>query len=288
MSAAPSDMLVPVRRRLRLVAGTDWSMRIGLAGIALLALAAAFAPLILSGDPIKLNLAEGLQPPSLAHWFGTDQLGRDVLTRVIYGARVDLQIGAIGVAIPLAIGLVLGLLAAYFGGWVDALIGRLIDVVIAFPFLVLVIAIVAMLGPGLINLYIAISLVSWVLYARIVRGEVLALRSREYVLAARSLGFGDARIMFRHVLPNAIAPAFVFAMSDFALDVQLGATLTFFGLGVQAPTPEWGLMIAEGRNLMFTAPWIVIFPGLAIIVVSFLVSLIGDGLADRVRGIDRG
>ncbi len=290
MSAAPSDMVVPARRRIRLMAGTDWSMRVGLAGIALLALAAALAPFILSGDPIKLNLAEGLQPASLTHWFGTDQLGRDVLTRVIYGARVDLQIGAIGVAVPLAIGLVLGLLAAYFGGWVDALIGRLIDVVIAFPFLVLVIAIVAMLGPGLINLYIAISLVSWVLYARIVRvrGEVLALRSREYVLAARSLGFGDVRIMFRHVLPNAIAPAFVFAMSDFALDVQLGATLTFFGLGVQAPTPEWGLMIAEGRNLMFTAPWIVIFPGLAIIIVSFLVSLIGDGLADRVRGIDRG
>ena len=287
MSAASSDMGVPARRRARLFAGTDWSMRVGLAGIALLALAAALAPLILPGDPIRLHLAEGLQPPSLAHWFGTDQLGRDVLTRVIYGARVDLQIGAIGVAIPLAIGLVLGLLAAYFGGWVDTVIGRLIDVVIAFPFLVLVIAIVAMLGPGLINLYIAISLVSWVLYARIVRGEVLALRSREYVLAARSLGFGDARIMFRHVLPNAIAPAFVFAMSDFALDVQLGATLTFFGLGVQAPTPEWGLMIAEGRNLMFTAPWIVIFPGLAIIIVSFLVSLIGDGLADRVRGIDR-
>lgn len=288
MSATPSDLLVPARRRTRLLAGTDWSMRVGLAGIALLALAAVFAPLILPGDPIKLSLAESLQPPGLAHWFGTDQLGRDVLTRVIYGARVDLQIGAIGVAIPLAIGLVLGLLAAYFGGWVDAVIGRLIDVVIAFPFLVLVIAIVAMLGPGLINLYIAISLVSWVLYARIVRGEVRALRSREYVLAARSLGFGDARITFRHVLPNAIAPAFVFAMSDFALDVQLGATLTFFGLGVQAPTPEWGLMIAEGRNLMFTAPWIVIFPGLAIIVVSFLVSLIGDGLADRVRGIDRG
>jgi peptide/nickel transport system permease protein len=263
-------------------------MRVGLGGIALLALAAALAPLILPYDPTRLDLAGGLQAPSLAHWFGTDQLGRDVLTRVIYGARIDLQIGAIGVAVPLAIGLVLGLLAAYLGGWVDALIGRLIDIVIAFPFLVLVIAIVAMLGPGLINLYIAISLVSWVLYARIVRGEVLALRSREYVLAARSLGFGNGRIMFRHILPNAIAPAFVFAMSDFVLDVQLGATLSFFGLGVQAPTPEWGLMIAESRNLMFTAPWTVLFPGLAIIVVSFFVSLIGDGLADQVRGVGRG
>jgi len=273
MSATPSDLLVPARRRVRLFAGTDWSMRVGLAGIALLALAAALAPLILPGDPIKLNLAEGLQPPSFAHWFGTDQLGRDVLTRVIYGARIDLQIGAIGVAIPLAIGLVLGLLAAYFGGWVDALIGRLIDVVIAFPFLVLVIAIVAMLGPGLINLYIAVTLVSWVLYARILRGETLALKRRDYVLAATSLGYSHLRVMFRHILPNAIAPAIVFAMSDFALDVQLGATLSFFGLGVRPPTPEWGLMIAEARNFMLTEPWVVLFPGLAIVVLSLFVSL---------------
>ena len=288
MSTALPDATLRQPARRGLLAGTGWSMRVGLAGILLLALAAALAPLLLPYDPVKLNLAGGLQAPSLAHWFGTDQLGRDVLTRVVYGARIDLQIGAIGVAVPLAIGLVFGLLAAYLGGWVDALIGRLIDIVIAFPFLVLVIAIVAMLGPGLINLYIAISLVSWVLYARIVRGEVLALRSREYVLAARSLGFGNGRIMFRHILPNAIAPAFVFAMSDFVLDVQLGATLSFFGLGVQAPTPEWGLMIAESRNLMFTAPWVVLFPGLAIIVVSFFVSLIGDGLADQVRGVGRG
>jgi len=287
-TAPEATVAVPGGGRPGWLAGTGWSLRVGLAGIALLALAAALAPLILPHDPIKLNLAAGLQGPSLVHWFGTDQLGRDVLTRVIYGARIDLQIGAIGVAVPLVVGLVLGLLAAYLGGWVDALIGRLIDIVIAFPFLVLVIAIVAMLGPGLINLYIAISLVSWVLYARIVRGEALALRSREFVLAARSLGFGDARIMFRHILPNAIAPAFVFAMSDFVLDVQLGATLGFFGMGVQAPTPEWGLMIAESRNLMFTAPWTVLFPGLAIIVVSFFVSLIGDGLADQVRGVDRG
>jgi peptide/nickel transport system permease protein len=285
MSTALPDATLRSPGRRGLLAGTGWSMRVGLAGILLLALAAALAPFLLPYDPVKLNLAAGLQAPSLAHWFGTDQLGRDVLTRVVYGARIDLQIGAIGVAVPLAIGLVFGLLAAYLGGWVDALIGRLIDIVIAFPFLVLVIAIVAMLGPGLINLYIAISLVSWVLYARIVRGEVLALRSREYVLAARSLGFGTGRIMFRHILPNAIAPAIVFAMSDYALDVQLGATLSFFGLGVQPPTPEWGLMIAEARNFMLTEPWVILFPGLAIIVLSLFVSLIGDGLADRARGI---
>ena len=283
MSAALPEATIRPLSRPGFLAGTGWSMRVGLAGIALLALAAALAPLILPYDPTRLDLAGGLQAPSLVHWFGTDQLGRDVLTRVIYGARIDLQIGAIGVAVPLAIGLVLGLLAAYLGGWVDALIGRLIDIVIAFPFLVLVIAIVAMLGPGLINLYIAISLVSWVLYARIVRGEVLALRSREYVLAARSLGFGSGRIMFRHILPNAIAPAFVFAMSDFVLDVQLGATLSFFGLGVQAPTPEWGLIISENRNLLLISPATVLGPGFALASLVVAINLASEGFA-RVLG----
>jgi peptide/nickel transport system permease protein len=268
--------------------GRSWTQRIGVLGFLAFVLAAVFAPLLTPYSPIKLDATMGLRPPSLAHPFGTDQLGRDVLTRVIYAARVDLQIGLIGVTIPLIIGTFLGLIAGYIGGWTDALVSRLIDVVIAFPFLVLVIAIVAMLGPGLINLYIAVSLVSWVLYARIVRGETLALKRREYVAAARGLGFGNGRVMFRHILPNALAPALVFGMSDFVLDVQLGATLSFFGLGVQAPTPEWGLMIAESRNFILTAPWVVIFPGLAIIALSFFVSLIGDAMADAVRKIDRG
>jgi peptide/nickel transport system permease protein len=268
--------------------GRGWSQRVGVLGVAAFVLAAIFAPLLTPYDPIALDARVGLKPPSLEHPFGTDQLGRDLLTRVIYAARVDLQIGLIGVLIPLVIGTVAGLIAGYFGGWTDVLISRVIDVVIAFPFLVLVIAIVAMLGPGLINLYIAVSLVSWVLYARILRGETLALRRREYILAARGLGYGHGRIMFRHILPNAVAPALVFGMSDFVLDVQLGATLSFFGLGVQAPTPEWGLMIAESRNFILTAPWVVIFPGLAIIALSFFVSLVGDALADAVRGLDGG
>jgi peptide/nickel transport system permease protein len=143
-----------------------------------------------------------------------------------------------------------------------------------------------MLGPGLRNFYIAISLVSWVAYARIVRGEALSVRGREYMLAARSLGYSDARIMFRHLLPNVVAQAFVFGMSDFVLDVLAGASLGFFGLGVQPPTPEWGVMIAQGRNFIVTAPWVVIFPGLAIVVTSFFVSLIGDGLADTIRRVN--
>lgn len=264
----------------------NYSFIVGIVGLSVIVLAAIFAPFLTPYDPLALDFTSALQPPSWAHPFGTDNLGRDVFARVLYAARIDLQIGAIGVAFPFAIGAVIGLFAGYFGGWADALIGRIIDIVIAFPFLVLVIAIVAMLGPGLVNLYIAVTLVSWVLYARILRGETLALKRREYVMAATSLGFPHRKIMFRHILPNAIAPAIVFAMSDFALDVQLGATLSFFGLGVQPPTPEWGLMIAEARNFMLTEPWVILFPGLAIVILSLFVSLIGDGLADRARGLN--
>ena len=273
----------PARRRWLATAG--WSLRIGLVGILTVGTLAAFAPLIAPYDPTALGLAQGLTPPSTAHWFGTDQLGRDILTRVLYAARIDLQIGTIGVIIPLIMGAVIGLVAGFYAGWSDAILGRVIDVVTAFPFLVLVLAIVAMLGPGLRNFYIAISLVSWVAYARIVRGEALSVRGRGYILAARSLGYSDARIMFRHLLPNVIVPALVFGMSDFVLDILAGASLGFFGLGVQPPTPEWGVMIAEGRNFIITAPWVVIFPGVAIIVTSFFVSLIGDSVSDIVRRV---
>lgn len=273
----------PARRPWLVTAG--WPLRIGIVGILTVATLAALAPLIAPYDPTALGLAQGLTPPSAAHWFGTDQLGRDILTRVLYAARVDLQIGTIGVIIPLIMGVVIGLFAGYYAGWPDAILGRVIDVVTAFPFLVLVLAIVAMLGPGLRNFYIAISLVSWVAYARIVRGEALGVRGRGYILAARSLGYSDARIMFRHLLPNVIVPALVFGMSDFVLDILAGASLSFFGLGVQPPTPEWGVMIAEGRNFIITAPWVVIFPGVAIIVTSFFVSLIGDSVSDIVRRV---
>ena len=203
-----------------------------------------------------------------------------------WSLRVGLVgIFTIGVIIPLVMGAVVGLVAGYYAGWPDAILGRVIDVVTAFPFLVLVLAIVAMLGPGLRNFYIAISLVSWVAYARIVRGEALSARGRGYILAARSLGYGDARIMFRHLLPNVIVPALVFGMSDFVLDILAGASLGFFGLGVQPPTPEWGVMIAEGRNFIITAPWVVIFPGVATIVTSFFVSLVGDSASDIVRRV---
>ncbi len=264
----------------------NWSLRIGLVSFLVIVLAAIFAPYVAPYDPLALDLPNALQAPSWQHWMGTDHLGRDVFSRVIFAARIDLQIGAIGVALPLTIGTIMGLVAGYYGGWVDAIIGRVVDVIIAFPFLVLVIAIVAMLGPGLINLYIALTVVSWVLYTRIIRAETIALKKREYVLAARNLGYGHLRIMFRHILPNAIAPALIFGMSDFAIDVQVGATLSFFGLGAQPPTPEWGLMIAESRSMMLAAPWVVVGPGIAIVIVSLVVSLIGDGFADMIRGLD--
>ncbi len=285
MSAVSAVALARPGGRQWLATG-GWSLRVGLVGISTIAALAILAPWITPYDPTALGLEGGLTPPGAAHWFGTDQLGRDILTRVLYAARTDLQIGTIGVVIPLVMGAVIGLVAGFYAGWPDAILGRVIDVVTAFPFLVLVLAIVAMLGPGLVNFYIAISLVSWVAYARIVRGEALSARGRGYILAARSLGYGDLRIMFRHLLPNVIVPALVFGMSDFVLDILAGASLGFFGLGVQPPTPEWGVMIAEGRNFILTAPWVVIFPGVATIVTSFFVSLVGDSVSDIVRRVD--
>jgi peptide/nickel transport system permease protein len=270
----------------RLVTAPGWERRIGIAGILIIALLALFAPLVARHDPTALDLTSALQSPSAAHPFGTDAYGRDIFARVLFAARIDLQIGLIGVAIPLVCGTVIGLVAGFYGGVIDAVIGRVIDVVMAFPFLVLVIAIVAMLGPGLINFFIAVSLVSWVSYARIIRGEVLSARGREYVLAARMLGYTDRRIMVRHLLPNVIPAVFVFAISDVVLDILTGASLGFFGLGVQPPTPEWGVMIADGRDFITTAWWMVTFPGLAIIVTGLFFSLLGDGLADAVRRID--
>ena len=270
----------------RLITAPGWERRVGLIGVLTVALLAIFAPLVTHYDPNEIDGTSALQAPSSAHLFGTDAYGRDVFTRVLYAARIDLQIGLIGMFIPLVSGTTIGLFAGFYGGWIDAVTGRIIDVVVAFPFLVIVIAIVAVLGPGLINFYIAVSLVSWVAYARIIRGEVLSARGREYVLAARTLGYSNGRIMFRHLLPNVIPAVLVFAMSDIVLDSLAGASLGFFGLGVQPPTAEWGVMSADGRNFITTAWWVVTFPGLAIIVVGLFFSLIGDGLADAVRRLD--
>jgi peptide/nickel transport system permease protein len=213
---------------------------------------------------------------------GTDNLGRDIFSRVVYAARTDLQIGLVMTYIPLLTGVLLGAVAGYFGGWVDTVIMRLVDVVIAFPFLVLVIAILAVVGPGLKGMYIAVLSVGWSMYARLTRAEMLVLREQQFILAAEALGFSRKRIIFRHAVPNLLRPNIVFSMADFVLNILLAASLSFLGLGVTPPTPEWGAMVAEGQNFLLNAWWITTLPGLVIVVVGIGLSLIGDGLAERL------
>jgi peptide/nickel transport system permease protein len=242
---------------------------------------ALLAPWIAPYDPIGHSLPEKLQAPNLLHPFGTDNFGRDILSRVMHGARIDLQMGIIGVLFPFIIGTTLGAIAGYAGGWLDNVLMRVVDVVLAFPFLVLMLAIIAILGPGLMSFYIALALVGWVSYARLVRAQVLVLKTSDFVIAARSLGFGRFRILFRHILPNCIAGSIVFAMSDVVLVVLSGSSISYLGLGVQPPTAEWGVMIAEGQNFITTAWWITTFPGLAIVFMAFGFSMLADGLAER-------
>jgi peptide/nickel transport system permease protein len=248
-----------------------------------LVLIAIFAPLIAPYDPIKQDLVATLAGPSGHHLLGTDQLGRDVLSRLVYGARIDLRVGFLAVLFPFCIGTLLGCLAGYYGGWLDAVVMRLVDVVVAFPFYVLIIAMVFALGPGVRSIYIAITLVGWVSYARIIRGEILVAKRQEYVLAAQAAGFSDARIVVRHVLPNVITQAIVFAMSDIVLDILAIVTLGYLGLGVPPPTPDWGSMIFDGQTFLTTNWWLSTIPGLAVVVTGLGLSLIGDGLADLLR-----
>jgi peptide/nickel transport system permease protein len=204
-----------------------------------------------------------------------------VLSRIIWGTRLDLAMGLLALVTPFVTGCLIGLVSGYFGGIVDILLMRLLDVTMSFPFFVLVIAIISVLGPGLASFFIAVALVAWVSYARLVRSRVLVLKHADFVLAARSLGYGHLRVMLRHILPNAILPAMVFVMSDVVITILLGSSLSYLGLGVQPPTPEWGVMIAEGQNFLATAWWICFFPGLAIVFVALGFSLLADGLAER-------
>lgn len=248
-----------------------------------IAIAVAFiGPFVLPQDPLALNFAEALKPPSAAHWMGTDNFGRDVLTRIVYGASIDLQFGFFSVVPTFVIGTAIGIFAGMSRRF-DAVLMRLLDLVIAFPVYVLVIAIVAALGPGVRNMFIAIYVIGWAAYARVVRNEVLVVRSLPYIEAARVLGFSRLRIFTRHVLPNVIVQPVVMATTNFVAWILLGSSLGFLGLGVQAPTPEWGVMIAEGRNFLVQAPWLSIFPGLAIFFVCCGAIFLGDGLADLLR-----
>lgn len=287
MAAVRQEVVLAQAGRLRRRARADhrwasWTLWVGVGILAVVALAAILAPLIAPAAPNQQNLADAFQPPSWSHLMGTDNLGRDLFSRVVYAARVDLQIGVIMTYVPLLTGVALGAIAGYFGGWVDTAIMRLVDVVIAFPFLVLVIAILAVVGPGLKGMYIAVLAVGWSLYARLTRAEMLVLREQQFVLAAESLAFSRWRIIFRHAVPNLLRPNIVFSMADFVLNILLAASLSFLGLGVRPPTAEWGALVAEGQNFLLNAWWITTLPGLVIVVVGIGLSLIGDGLAERL------
>jgi peptide/nickel transport system permease protein len=241
------------------------------------------APVLSPYDPTRTDLENSLQAPSAAHPLGTDNFGRDILARLIHGARVDLQIGTVPTVITLALGVAIGTAAGFYGRAIDGVLMRIVDISMSFPFYVLVIAIVAMLGPGLRNMYMAMVLTGWVAYARVIRGEILVAKNLEYIQAARALGASDLRVIRAHLLPNVMTVGVIFAMSDVVLNILLGGALSFLGLGVQPPTPEWGLMITEGRDFLLTFPTMVIFPGAALLWVGIAFNLVGDGLTDRLR-----
>jgi peptide/nickel transport system permease protein len=255
----------------------------GVAILGMIVLAAILAPLITTHDPIEQDLLHTLAGPSWSHPLGTDDLGRDVWSRLVYGARTDLRVAFLAVLFPFVIGTALGLLSGYYGGAVDSLASWLVNVVVAFPFYVLIIAFVFVLGPGTRNIYIAITVVGWVSYTRIVRGEVLVAKRREYVLAAQAAGLSDRRILGRHLLPNVITQAIVFAMSDIVLSILAIVTLGYLGLGVQPPTPDWGRMIADGQTFLTTNWELSTIPGIAVVITALGLSLLGDGLADLLR-----
>lgn len=270
----------PARRAI------GWSLVTPAIGVALLLLfiaSALFPGIIAPYDPGAFDYQALLQPPSLAHPFGTDNLGRDILSRVIAAASIDLQIAIFSTVFPLILGTIIGAIVGFTGGIADSLFGRLIDLSVIMPFLILVITIVAVLGPGLFNLYVAMCVVGWVPYARLVRSEVMVQSKRDYAAAARAMGFSTPRVIFGHLLPNAITPTVVYWMTDLSLAILLGSSLGYLGLGAQPPAAEWGVMIADGKNFMTTAWWMSIFPGLAIVLAGLSFSLLGDAAADWSR-----
>jgi len=275
------DTEVARQRRRR----PTWPLVVGGGLFAILTLLCIFAPLITQYDPTAQDLLNpGATPLTAGHFLGTDApYGRDVLSRLLYGGRVDIAIGLGGTGVTIIAGCIIGLISGYSGRWVDSLLMRIADVFFAFPFLVLVLAIVAALGPSVINLFIAIWAVGWVSYARIIRGQTLGYKGREFVQAARALGCGHVRIMLRHILPNIVSAALVFAMVDAIGNILLAAALGYLGLGVQEPAPEWGTMISDGQNYIVTSWWVPAIPGIAIIVVGISLSLLGDGLAAYLR-----
>jgi peptide/nickel transport system permease protein len=281
-----SDHVTPAGRSLardalrRLVRSN--SALVGGAILVVMILAALLAPALSPYDPIKASQRTSLEAPSAAHPMGTDRFGRDILSRVLWGGRLSLPVGFVSVLIAAVFGVSLGLLAGYYGGRIDALIMRCVDLMLAFPGILLALVIVAILGGSLLNLMIAVGIASIPDYVRITRGTVLSIREREFVLAARTVGASSLAIIVRHILPNILAPVIVLATLGMASAIITGSTLSFLGLGIKPPTPEWGNMLDEGRGFLQRAWWVAFFPGLAIMLTVFSINLLGDGLRDAL------
>ena len=255
---------------------------LGLVILALLIAVAIFAPYLAPYDPVRQDPLASLQAPGGEYPLGTDQLGRDMLSRLIYGARVSLLVAVVAVAIAALIGLPLGLLAGYVGGWFDIVISRVVDLLLAFPGILLALVIVSILGPSLFNVMIAVGIAESPNYARLIRGSVLSARENVYVESARAIGAWDIRVVFRHILPNVLAPIIVLVTLGMAGAILSASALSFLGLGAQPPTPEWGAMLSSGRNYMRLAWWITTLPGLAIMITVLSVNMFGDGLRDAL------
>jgi peptide/nickel transport system permease protein len=261
-------------------------MTVGLVMIGLVVLCALLAPFVGTRDPIQQNLALANRPPvwqargSAQAPLGTDQFGRDVWSRIVYGARISLAIATAASLLGAFVGVTAGLVAGFYGGKVDTVVMRIVDLNLAFPLILLALAIAAILGPSLQNLVMVMALTTWMIYARVVRGITLSLREHEFIQAARAIGVGDVRLMWRHLLPNLLAPVMVIWTLELARIILIESALSFLGVGVPPPTPTWGRMLAEGRNLLTTAPWIATFPGVAITLTVLGVNFFGDGLRD--------
>lgn len=256
------------------------SLAVGATILAVMIFTALFPGLFTDFNPVIMSIRDRMQPPGPVHLFGTDQYGRDIFARVLYGGRYSLVMGTVPILLAAGAGILLGLIAGYYANWPDMIIMRIMDVWVAFPIILLALAIVTVLGPGLVNIMIAIG-IAWVpYYTRMVRGVVLGMRDSSFVEAARVVGLGDGRILLRHILPNALAPLIVMSSMGIAGAILIGASLSFIGLGPQAPTPEWGVILADGRQFIRSAWWIGFFPGAAIALTVLGANLLGDGLRD--------
>lgn len=257
-------------------------MFLGIAIVIFFAIIALFAPFIATHDPGQIDIDDILSPPSKEHFLGTDSLGRDLFSRMVYGTRVSLLVGLIAVGIAAIIGVALGSLAGYYGKWVDTVIMRFVDIMLCFPTFFLILAVIALLEPSIINIMVIIGVTSWMGVARLIRAEILSLKERDFIYAERAIGADDARIIIRHLVPNAMAPVLVSITLGIAGAILVESSLSFLGIGVQPPTPSWGNILTEGKSVMGAAWWMVVFPGMAIFITVLGYNLLGEGLRERL------